>query len=44
MHPDISKIIGSTFYQGLLEDGNLMATEPQGIPSAFFMIHIDNSC
>lgn len=44
MHADISKVIGSTFYHGLLEDGSLMATEPQGVPSAFFMLHIDNSC
>lgn len=25
MHSDISYVIGNTFYQGLLEDGNQMA-------------------
>ncbi len=44
MHPDISRVIGGTFYQGLLEDGNKMATEYNGVPSAFILLHIDNSC
>lgn len=44
MHKDISQVIGHTFYQGLLEDGNQMLVEPQGIPSSFILLHIDNSC
>ena len=44
MHPDISCIIGKTFYQGLLEDGNTMPSEPSSFKSAFVMIHLDNSC
>lgn len=44
MHPHISHVIGNTFYQGLLEDGNEMVAEPQGVPSAFFMIHVDKNC
>ena len=44
MHHDISCIIGKTFYQGLLEDGNHMPCEFLSFKSAFVMIHLDNSC
>ena len=40
MHPDISRVIGSAFYDGLLEDGSDMVADPKMVPRAFMMIHL----
>jgi superfamily I DNA and/or RNA helicase len=43
MHPDISRVVGSAFYEGLLEDGLEIYPEPRGVPKAFMMLHVDSS-
>ena len=43
MHPEISRVIGTAFYDNLLEDGKKMTTEPKMVPKAFMMVHIGDS-
>ena len=43
MHPEISRIIGSAFYEGLLQDGETMAVEPKVVPKSFMMVHVESS-
>lgn len=43
MHPEISQVIGHAFYDGLLEDGDMMHGEPKIVPKSFLMLHIDTS-